>query len=85
MGSEKTKEIERMVEMEEKMNELGNIECGCWFGKTGKELKKEIDNLLDRIQSIDRNLISSREHAIYVLLSFADSRKSDFIEFAENI
>ena len=66
-----------------------NLEClqlnVNWLGKTGKELKKEIDKLLDTIQAIDRNLICSREHAIGVLLSFASNQKTDFIEFVKSI
>lgn len=59
--------------------------AGNWLASSGKDIKKEVNGLLDRIGSIDGDLMRSREHVIGVLLAYVDLHQSDFIEFVRGI
>ncbi len=58
---------------------------GEWFSKNEKELKPEINRLLDKVRKIDRNLMKSREIAIGFLLAFTDQYEKEFEDFVKNI
>ena len=65
------------------------IDCispeGEWFSKNGKELKPEINRLLDKVRKIDRQLMKSREVAIGFLLAFTDQYGKEFEDFIKHV
>lgn len=67
----------------------GKLGClqpeGAWLRENGAELRKKINEKLDKVADIDRVLLRSREHAIGVLLAYIDNHQDDFIKYVEAI